>query len=444
MNGTYETRKSVGAKVAFLGLFVAAILAARLIVALRSAVVLSEPIALTHAGLSVSMPDGNGWRSAKRWEYKENSLVLGSIFAPGSGRPIGSARCRYVFAAETTTPQVRFEQERLEVGGKIVKTDLTQIGAIAVDWVHIQERSVSFNMFFGTAELPYNRQIEIEVWESTGNVDSAERVFRRITESLGLTDSPLLDAGSQVIAEMKGKGLDSFLDNQNRQTLFLIKDVREQALGFTADVLIDSGKATPLNIEAAGLYYIGGFYAREQMMSFESDNRFDRFSWKSETVAASRRGTKISLDETGTLTITKFGEQLQENRYRRSPVAIPGTLLEQLLRQMLDSDKKEIIVDLIEPGGRIIPTYISGIETEDIAPQEEVWRMVKLTPLDGRGFFQWVYLDDQKQISKILVREEEIYIYERADAEEAARLFPERAEYILQSDKLERYLRERK
>ena len=43
---------------------------------------------------------------------------------------------------------------------------------------------------------------------------------------------------------------------------------------------------------------------------------------------------------------------------------------------------------------------------------------------------------DQKQISKFLLQQEDIYIFERADTEEVVRLFPEWAEYIIRSNKL--------
>jgi hypothetical protein len=55
-----------------------------------------------------------------------------------------------------------------------------------------------------------------------------------------------------------------------------------------------------------------------------------------------------------------------------------------------------------------------------------------------------VYLNERKGISGSLLRREETYQFESIDPEDAARLFPERAEYILQGDKLKKYLDERK
>jgi len=355
MNETYEIRNRIGAKVAFLGLFVAAVLSAQLVVAMRSRVVLSEPIQLAHAGLSVSMPEGNGWRSAKRWEYQQNGFTIGSTYVAGPSRPTGAARCRYLSPAETTVPQIRFEQEERALEGKIVQTgridahtDPAIPATVTVDWVHIQKPGAWFNTFFGTAKLPHNARLEIEVHESTGDADLAEHVLRRIAESVRITDSPLLDAGAQIIAEMKDKGIVGFLDNQNRQSLFLVMDDGKNILGFTSDVLVDTGPGSELIIQAASLYYLTGLFVHEEVTSFQSDNRFDRFvwrfdrfAWKSAGIAPEREGAAISLDEAGILTVTTFGEEPKESSYYIGASAVPAVLIEQLLAQLLDSDKKD-------------------------------------------------------------------------------------------------------
>jgi len=458
MDETYEIGNRVGAKVAFLGLFVAAVLSAQLVVAMRSRVVLSEPMQLAHAGLSVCMPEGNGWRSAKRWEHQQNGFTIGSTYAAGSSRPTGAARCRYLSPAETTSPQIRFEQQESALEGKIVQTgriDANMVPAIpatvTVDWVHIQKPGAWFNTFFGTAKLPHNARIEIEVHETTGDPCSAEHVFRRIAESVSITDSPLLDAGARIIAEMKDKGIAGFLDNQNRQSLFLVMDDGKNILGFTSDVLVDTGPGSEMNIQAASLYYIKGLFVHEEVASFQSDNRFDRFvwrfdrfAWKSAGIAAERDGAAISLDEAGILTVTTFGEESKESSYHIGASAVPEVLIEQLLAQLLDSDKKEIVVDIIEAGGRVTRTHIIQIEPEGAAAKSDAAHVVKLMPLDGRGFYQLVYLNERKGISKSLLRREETYLFESIDPEDAAKLFPERAEYILQGDKLKKYLDERK
>ena len=186
MDKTYDIKKIGGDKIALLGLFVVALLIARFIVASKSALILSEPIILARAGLSVSMPSGNGWKSEKRWEYHENasSFSLSSSFAPGSGKPTAWAHCRYLLAAETTTPQMRFEQRASEVDGVIIKTDRMQIDTLTIDWVHIQKPRTSLSFLLGTAKLPNNHQLDIEVHQIIGDFEMAELAFKGIVKSL--------------------------------------------------------------------------------------------------------------------------------------------------------------------------------------------------------------------------------------------------------------------
>jgi len=197
MDKTYDIRgtpqggnpKIGGDKIALLGLFIVALLIARLIVASKSALVLSEPIELTHAGLSVSMPAGNGWKSEKQWKSHEKSFSVSSSFALGPGKPTAWARCRYLLAAEATTPQMRFEQRAFEVDGAIRKTDRMQIDTLTIDWALIEKPQTPLSFIFGTAKLQNNHQLDIEVHQIMGDAEMAERTFKSIVKTLSFKDN---------------------------------------------------------------------------------------------------------------------------------------------------------------------------------------------------------------------------------------------------------------
>ncbi len=191
MDKTYDIRKIEGDKIALLGLFIVALLIAHIIVVSKSALVLSEPIILTQTGLSVSMPAGNGWKSEKKWNYHQNSssFSLSSNFALGPGRPIAWAQCRYLLAAKPTTPQMRFEQKALEFEGRIVKMDQTKTDTLIIDWALIEKPQTSFSFIFGTAKLPNNHQLDIEVHQVMGDTEMAERTFKGIVKTLSFKDN---------------------------------------------------------------------------------------------------------------------------------------------------------------------------------------------------------------------------------------------------------------
>jgi hypothetical protein len=482
MNGTYETTRRRGVdKIVLLGLFIVALLIAHFIVVLRSSIVLSEPIELDYAGLSVSVPTGNGWQSEKQWQYQQNAFTLGSFFNPGRSGATALVSCRYLLAATRAAPDVLFEEKASAIGGaKIAKTGQIEMGSpglsfakgsqnrgpLTLNWAHIKRSKTPFDTFFGFAQLPNNRRLDVEVHQATGGTDLAEEIFKSVTDSLKFTDTKLLDAGGKIIAEIKSKGLDSFLENQGQESFFLIKDARGRTLGFTMEVLsshfaeklqnkdvlietvpeaqLGSRLAGSPNILAGGFYYIRGRYDRTQTTFFQSDNSLNEFVWKSQTSSpAGRSDAEIVLGKDGIMTVKKFGRRAEENDYQISPAAIPDVLGELLFSQMLDSDQKKIVVDTIEADGKITPVLISGIESPrrsasqnrssgtDVTDEEATY-VFSVQLLDGRGFSEQVYLDDQRRISKRLLQQEGTYTFERTSTEDILREFPEQGSYILQ------------
>jgi len=475
MNGTYETRNRWFDKIAFFSLFIVVVVIAHFIVVLRSAIVFSEPIDLNCAGLSACIPAGNGWQSEKQWRYQQNTFTLDSFFTSGSGGVTAIVSCQYLLAATKATPKELFEEKASEIGGStIAKTGQIEMGdgsglsfakglqngsIPTLHWAYIKSLSggsqgptMLFDMFFGAVQLPNNRRLDIEVYQTAGDTNLTEEIFKSVTENLKFTDNLLLDAGSKIVAEIKGKGLDSFLsspeDGQDRESFFLIKDARGRTVGFTMEVL-GSHFATPqvqaarpqngdalelapeaqLNILAMSFYYIRGRYDQEQATFFQSDNNLKEFVWRSKTSGPSGRSSaEIVLGKDGIMTIKEFGRRDKEKDYRISPAAIPDVLGEFVFSQMLDSHWKEILVDIIETDGRITPALVSRT---DVAGEEAAY-VFRVEPLDGRGFFEQVYLDDQRQVSRRLLQQKNAYTLERTIAENILREFPEQGSYILQ------------
>jgi hypothetical protein len=450
MNYTHETNKLQYDKIALLGLFITALLVAHLIVVFKSGITFSDPIRLSQTGLSVSMPVGQSWQSDGQWQYQENMFSLSSLFPLGSDKPTTWAICRYLLTAETTTPQMRFEQKASEIDAVIAETKQMRTDTLTIDWARIDKPELHFSMFFGTAMLPDNRQLDIEVSQIAGDGELAEPVFKHIVESMKFEDNQLLKAGAEIVAEIKSRGLAGYLNNRNRQALFLIKDSAKRTIGFTMDVLVDSGPdGSPLgvpgtaagaqpNIQAAGLFYIRAQRTFEQATSFQCSNNLDEFIYKSEiSHRTGRSGTETILDKDGIMTVRKFQEQPDGKSYRLGPAVIPDVFLDQLLMQMLENGTSQIIADIIEAGGKIIPTRIAAIEVaEDTTVDEDAAYVFLLELLDGRGFSEKIYLNDRKEVYLRLARQDNIYILERTDAESIAREFPEYAENIRRNNQM--------
>lgn len=438
MNDTYGTNKPGYDKIALLGFFILSLLVAHLIVVFKSRISFSDPIRLSQTGLSVSMPVGQAWQNDRQWQYQENMFSLSSLFPRGSDRPTTWANCRYLLSAETTTPQMRFDQRASEIDAVIVETNQTQTDTLTIDWARIEKPELHFSMFFGTARLPDNRQLDIEVNQIAGDGEPAELVFKHIIETLKFEDNQLLKAGAEIVAEIKSRGLAGFLDNQNRQAFFLIKDPAKRTIGFTMDMIVDSGTETQPNIRAAGLFYIRGQSTLEQGTSFQCSNNLDKFVYKSEiSHRTGRSGTETILDGHDVITVRKFQDKPNEKTYHLGPAAIPDVFLDQILMQMLESGTSQIIADIIDADGKIIPTHIAAIEVaQDITDDEDAAYAFMLELMDGRGFSEKIYLNDRKQVYLRLARQDNIYILERAEVESIVNEFPEHAEHILRNNQM--------
>lgn len=419
----------------------------------------SEPIGLSYTGLSVSMPSGNGWQAGKQWEYRENenTFILSAVFLPVSRKPAATIQCRYLLAAPQTGTDIQFQQWADALDGKIAQTGLLEAGTLAVHWVHIKEREAQRTVFFATVQLPNGRQFEIELHEATGDTDRARSVFMGVAESLKFEDVPLLAAGGRVVAQIKDKGLSELLHRPTKKSsdkgvtgwaeggreFFLIKDASGQPIGFTMDVFSfpqrasktsDDSTVSSVDVQIASLLYVRGRYPQEQASIFKCSNSFDEFFWKNEGRSlAGATAAEIAAQQTGVMTVTLLAPKPYRRDYQLGPAAIPDFLFDHLLSQMLDDGCQEIVADLIDTQGKIIPTLISKIQIDDTADLEDQAQFAfKLEFLDGRGFSETAYLDSQRRVKRRILHQQGLYILERTDAQTVLEQFPERAEYILQ------------
>ncbi len=477
MNGNYESKKHWADKGALLLLFIAALLIARFIVISRSSITLSEPIRLDYGGLSVSIPTGNGWQNGEKWKYQENTFVIGSFLTTGPDNVSALVSCRYQLTPPTGTPEVLFGEKASAVGGVIADTGQIEKSranlagdTLIIDWVHIKTPKTLFDTFFGVVQLPSKHRLDIEVYQGVGETDLAEEIFKAVVNSLEFTDTRLLENGCKVVTEIKNRGLDSFLGsnvpeasslgNRRREAFFLIKNTSGNPIGFTMEVLgsrfasasemprngdvsADAAPKTQLSMLAASFYYIRNRYDNRQAALFQSDNSFDKFVWKSETHTSSgSSGTEMVLGKEGIMAVRKVGRRTEEKLCQISSAAIPDILSELIFSQMLDSNQKEIFVDIIGNDSDIIPTFISRIENPQSAASqhgkssaafvEESAYAFRVKLLNGKGFSEQVYLNNRGQIQGRLLQQESIYTVERTDTENILSEFPEQGSYILQ------------
>jgi hypothetical protein len=466
MDETYQTRKSKYSldKVAFLGLFIAAVVTAWLITSSRSGIVLSKPVRLDYGCLSVSTPVGNGWRSTEKWEYERNIFALSSAFDDGSRTVTALASCRLLLAPAAVGTEALFQEKAASIEGVIAQTGRTNVegpvpaegGEIVIEWAHIKKPRTLLDMFFGTAELGENRRFDIEVYQTAGDTELSGPVFEKITASLRVEKNELLQAGGRMVTQMKNRGIVGFLSPYLEKTeasgdkrkvqrnFFVIEDANGNAFGFTMDMLIvpaDKNEGASLSegslIEGTSYYYIRGRYSHEQATFFQSANDLGGFVWKSETSGAGgRRNMEIDMGADGVMTVKRFDGRRTDKSYRTSSAAIPDVFSDFLFGQILESTDQQIFADIIDAEGQILPAHIRRIQSSKHEDAGTAGYEFELELLDGRGYTEKLYLDEQRRVSRRLVRHELIHSIERSSLENVLKEFPERADYVLQTGML--------
>ena len=172
------------ADVVFMAVFAASLLVARFMVASKHKIVLSEPVKLESASLSVRMPTGSGWRLMDKWEELniDGSYGLVANMPSRHGNDV-LVQWRYISKAEPAEPQSRLVKRAGELNSEIIEAgQLT--GQSQMEWAQLQlSGGSSGDIFIGCSKLGYGQVLELEV-VVLGNPSFARRIFEKVGESV--------------------------------------------------------------------------------------------------------------------------------------------------------------------------------------------------------------------------------------------------------------------
>ena len=242
-----------------------------------------------------------------------------------------------------------------------------------------------------------------------------------------------LEAGIDIIENVKLNGIASYLQNKNAQQYFVVKNLTGQPFGFTAEQFNLSGPTTQPLIDLKSLIYIKGSQAQHQIAFFKGDNNIDFYEWNYRAVGmVGKKSIDISLDENQILTITELGPRPEETRLKLNSYAIPDMYLDFVLKQMVKSKHKKIIIDVIQIDGQIAPILITKMEYPAQNGDEKAGHVLELRLLDSSGFIQRVFIDPHGDITKKVLPREKI-IMEHTDINTILRQFPGQSQYLLKN-----------
>ena len=201
------------------------------------------------------------------------------------------------------------------------------------------------------------------------------------------------------------------------------------------ETYLKSDQVTPLDLRAATFFYIrSNNLSNEQVTFFQGNDTIDRFYWKSETNSIrGKKSIEIVVNEPSSMTVTKFSHEAATENFHLSPAAMPVIFMNQLLELFIASKYNEVTVDIIEAEGVITPALLTKLKPAS----SDTDFLVKIIFLDGSEFFEDVYFNQQKQVTKRLIHQNSIFVIERTTEQKIAELFPERVEYFNEGQILE-------
>ena len=425
-----KAEKHIARTIAMPALLVISLLVAQLVMHSKTGIRMSAPIELSRSGLSLSMPSGNGWKCEEKWTYENNIFSASSVLVAGGVTNQSYAQCRYLLATRAGTPQERLDEEHAEA--QTIETGQITADQLTVNWASVNT-GAGIEIILGVCELAGGRQLEIEVLQTAEEQGLAQQVFEKIVKSIRFSDNGFLQAGAQLISEVRGEGLNDILAGNSGQlvSLFTITDARGQAIGFTMDAMAAIQTDANTTINAASYYYLRGSVPDEQVSFFRGGADLRQFTWRVETI--SRMGSKgIEMTAgSGVLAVRRLRAGLSVNQrtseYELGEATVPDVILDPVLTRVLDSNEQAVIIDVIRSEGIIMPAYIEKMPP---AKGQTDSNSVRMEWLDGRGYWQQTYYDNSKKPTKIVLGQESTYTLSPTDANEIMKIFPERADLV--------------
>ncbi len=451
-----EQLKKYGAdKIFLLVLFALSLLIAYLIVRAKKTIVLGEQVEIPQAGLSVRLPNGNGWQCDNNWEHYEDMLLLRSYLRPSPGFNLANVVCRYRLASFRKSPRQWLQQYAEQFDATNHEYGTQEIEEATMEWVYIKQEQDMSGVLAATIQLDHGRWLDIEITQSGIEEEIVPKVFEKIKQHVVIKKNKLLERGIEAVNNLKAVGLNRAILQKDEPLYYLVKNSSMHDVGFVVEMFLKSANIDETEIQAAGFGYIRSPNRWEKAMLFKSDSSLDEFVWESEIdqerVVEMRTGpltirgqkqdvrisTRIMVADNNEILINRLGPDFAElsNLEPREftveigKAAIPGAVLEPLYVQMADNNIDKAMVDVISSDGQVEPVIISITKAPESKPQ--VSYTVKIEYL-GSTEMEEIDLGNKMSVVKKVLRHNGILVMEPASLEDLVRRFPERADYILQ------------
>ncbi|MBE0535525.1 MAG: hypothetical protein IH624_07635 [Phycisphaerae bacterium] len=365
------------AEVVLLLIFAAGLLLSLLLVNARSRIDLSEPIALPHSGVAVSVPVGPGWQGPGQWVYEAPSeFVLTAALQTGS-QIAARVHYQYLLAAEGMDPAEFLKQTATAANLRVARSGRIS-EHIKIAWVQLYAPGGTADTVIGAASLPHGRALILHV-RAQGDSLLGTKLFRTLAGSIIFAPGGQIARGSEFVGQLRASGLTRSVEAGGGlagETVFFISDPLDQPRGFQITQFRKNADGEAWGVlRGERVDYTAGTRGSLSRSYFECNDAFDRYIWHTRRGRLRGGGggaTEIDLAADGTLRIS--GGSLTRDVTCRPGAALPEMLIEQAARAYLDGLQGETLVNVIFDEGLIVPAMITAVDCS--SDERNVWAAV--------------------------------------------------------------------
>lgn len=398
MKNTFKNRGFAGMdKIAFLALLLITILAAKMLVSVRTKIELSKPIVLAGTGLAVSIPQGQSWQSDSQWFYNSASYVL------VAARPTTTTTFICHLANFQDSPEKYLEEKFSQL--KINDKGEFPLGDKKFNWVSFvtlerflsPQKTIQYQRVYriiALGNLNLSRQLEIRV-ESFEGSETVTRIFAALQKGLTYNDDPQLSEGIKFSSNFSGQIPAEPIVRQNSR--YITKDSSGKPVGFYLEkISYPAAKNTTvtsfeyIDDQNAGNTQAAELTFSSDLKSFSIKSRFEyQRSAKQEFYEIQYNHPIMQLQ----------GLILDEPIKLSLPVPpIPEYFYQIIAKSFLHSNSPSIILDILDSRGRIVPTIFEK-QPQDPNSHNSV---IILRSLDDQKTVNHLILDSNGSIIKLM------------------------------------------
>jgi hypothetical protein len=385
-----------------LGVFASGLLLAVVIVTGRSRIVMSDPIELAGAGLSVSVPVGNGWSGSTEWTYiANNEFITGARLDVGS-QVAAVLQCRYMVSPTKTEAQKVIEEEAEKARMQIVRSGSIAKGDIEIEWAQLDMPRRTGDTYLGAAVLPSGKILEIDVRAPNDSL-LASKLFQAIAGSIAYREDERVRRGIDFVERIRTVGIDSVIaryGGYQAETAYLISDSEGRAKGFLIRILTRKTATNDWSAQKIeSIRYVSGAKGDTVATSFELSNNLDRFFWRTVSSTMQTLPAKTELDFSVADGMRVSSGRTGDRTYKPGSGAIPQVCLDIIMPMFLDSGEKEAVIEVVFSTGQIVPALMSVADVSGDPDNE--WQAaygVKLELLTTKGARVQTYFDPEKRL----------------------------------------------